>query len=199
MGTKSRRWICIALLFALVLGGCETVKEHKETAVGAGVGAGVGAVIGGVTKGTKGAVIGGLLGALAGGAVGAYIEYRDKDSEETKDDLDYDPSEGVRVEALDVTPTPSSVAPGDEVKLKARYAVMTPDDRSVEVTERRQITYRGETVGDTSVTVDRIPGTYTSEVSIRLPRNAKSGDYEVVFTASTNKSSSQSRDKFEVK
>src|SRR6185503_14770678 len=42
----------------------QTVRDHPQTAAGAGVGAAGGAVVGGLAGGTKGAVIGGLLGAL---------------------------------------------------------------------------------------------------------------------------------------
>jgi outer membrane protein with glycine zipper len=52
----------------------QTVKDHPQTAVGAGVGAAGGAVVGGLAGGTKGAVIGGLLGARAGGVVGNHVE-----------------------------------------------------------------------------------------------------------------------------
>ena len=55
----------------------DTIRDHPQTAAGAGVGAAGGAVVGGLAGGTKGAVVGGLLGALAGGAIGNYIERRE--------------------------------------------------------------------------------------------------------------------------
>src|SRR5512145_447023 len=55
----------------------QTIRDHPQTAVGAGVGAAGGAVVGGLAGGTKGAVVGGLLGALAGGAIGNYVERRE--------------------------------------------------------------------------------------------------------------------------
>ena len=58
----------------------DTIRDHPQTAAGAGVGAAGGAVVGGLAGGTKGAVVGGLLGALAGGAIGNYIERREASS-----------------------------------------------------------------------------------------------------------------------
>jgi hypothetical protein len=61
----------------------DTIRNHPQTAAGAGVGAAGGAVVGGLAGGTKGAVVGGLLGGLAGGAIGNYIERRESSAPQT--------------------------------------------------------------------------------------------------------------------
>ena len=80
-----------------------------------------GAAVGGLAGGRKGAVVGALVGALAGGAVGAYLDHQDKTAEETRQEHNYAPEQGVRLELTNVAAEPQSVAPGSEVRLKATY------------------------------------------------------------------------------
>jgi outer membrane protein OmpA-like peptidoglycan-associated protein len=74
--------LCLALLLALGLAGCETPMGHRET--GTLIGAAGGAVIGAVAydkNRTKGALVGAVGGALAGGVVGRYMDDQKRDLE----------------------------------------------------------------------------------------------------------------------
>lgn len=63
--------IVIAVVAALLLAGCQTVRQERALA-GAVIGGTTGAVIGGAAGGTGGAVLaGGAIGAVAGGILGA--------------------------------------------------------------------------------------------------------------------------------
>jgi outer membrane protein OmpA-like peptidoglycan-associated protein len=79
--------IVVALITgALVLTGCETVKEastspeYAKTRRGAGYGAAAGAVIGLLTRGDKlqNALIGAAVGGIAGGAIGNYQDRQER-------------------------------------------------------------------------------------------------------------------------
>ena len=156
-------------------------EEHKGAAVGAGVGAAAGAVTGAALgKSTKAAVIGGLVGALLGGAVGHYTHDQQKTREQTAQTYNYTTAQGTILTIEEATFSPRSVRPGDVLEIKMTYAVLTPSPGTkIGVTEIREITYEGELVGRPEVRVDRLDGTYSSAVPIRLPSGAKNGLYRV--------------------
>jgi hypothetical protein len=184
----------------LLVPGCDFIQEHEKAAIGVGAGALGGAAIGGLADGERGAVIGAVVGALAGGAVGAYLDHRDKDAEETKQEQDYDPEQGVNLELTAVTAEPQTVSPGGEVRLEGTYAVMTPNPQDeIVVRETRVITFNGKNVAEVAVEVDRIDGTYTSEVPIILPDTSPAGTYDVKITVETKGDSSVETTTFEVK
>jgi len=118
------------VMFAFLIIGCETVKEHKGAATGAGVGAATGAAAGAVLgkKGSKteAAIIGGLVGALVGGVIGHYAYDKKRTRQETAQKYDYQSSEGTRVRIEDVSAVPATVKPGDKVELGATYALLSP-------------------------------------------------------------------------
>lgn len=175
------------IMFASVIMGCETMKEHKGAATGASIGAATGAVAGALLgkKGakTEAAIIGGLLGALVGGAVGHYTYDVKRTRQETAQRYDYEPSEGtvVRIEYTSVEP--AHIKPGGKVKLSATYALLSPSpDSDITTTEIREIRHEEELVGRPEVTVTRKGGTYFSTVPLFLPSDAKAGIYRVVTT-----------------
>ncbi len=165
---------------ALALQGCAWMKEHRKIVTGAGIGAIGGAVIGGLAKGKKGAVYGALAGALAGGLIGAYLEHKDKDANTTYQTYNYQPTQGIRLELADVAADPATIRPGGKTYLQATYALMAPDpNQQLAVTETRIITLGGQEVARLSSNVNRIPGTYTSQVPITLKPDAPRGRYEL--------------------
>ena len=191
----------LALLaaLALLLPGCEFLKEHKKAAIGAGIGAAAGAGIGYAVKGKKGALVGGLLGALAGGAIGEYLHRRDKSAQQTNQDHAYQPTQGVRVELVGAGADPNAVPPGGQVTLQATYALMAPNvAQEVQVTETRLVTLNGVKVAETTANVARVPGTYTSKVPITLPPNATRGSYRYVVTVAAAGQTSQLESAFAV-
>ncbi|HEY7528714.1 MAG TPA: glycine zipper domain-containing protein [Candidatus Deferrimicrobiaceae bacterium] len=183
-----RNFACavVAVLFlASLAGGCaqtgQAVRENPKTAIGAGTGVVGGAVVGGLLGGKRGAVIGGLLGGLAGGAIGHYMDNREKTLAETSRDYGYKPAQGIRLKIESLRPNPTLLAPGETVNINLTYAVLTPSvDRQVLVRETREILVNGNSVGRTSVEIEREGGTWKSIVPITLPADAPPGTYRVV-------------------
>lgn len=190
------------ILMMGVLSSCEStpqvIKEHKETAIGAGAGAAGGAVIGGLAGGTKGAVIGGLLGALAGGVVGNYLERQDKDGPAAASTVGYRPEQGDLVRVDKVEASPSTVRPGGTVNLSSTYTILTPSGQTQTVKETREVRHNGALVANPSLDVQRANGTFTSALPITLPSNALAGTYEVTITVAMGDRVSHSMTTFTV-
>lgn len=190
--------VAVILVVMSGLAGCETVSEHKETAIGAGAGAVGGAVIGGVAGGKTGAIIGGLLGALAGGVVGNYVERKDRDRAQAASAVGYRPEQGnlVRVDKVEVSPT--TVGPGGTVNLTSTYTILTPSDQTMTVHETREVRHNGALVANPSLDVQRANGTFTSTLPITLPSNALAGTYEVTITVAMGDRTARSMTNFTV-
>ena len=86
MKPNTTRIIVALITSAVVLTGCETMKEastspeYAKTRRGAGYGAAAGAVIGLLTRGDKlqNALIGAAVGGIAGGAIGNYQDRQER-------------------------------------------------------------------------------------------------------------------------
>jgi hypothetical protein len=202
----------------------DTIRDHPQTAAGAGVGAAGGAVVGGLAGGTKGAVVGGLLGALAGGAIGNYIERREASPPQTSSTTpstttssSTTPSTSgstVGVPSTTTSPTsangaslvridrvqaqPSQPRPGDTVHLDATYTILSSSEQVVPVRETREVRLDGELVANPAVDVTRQTGTYSSALPITLPANARAGKYEVTTTVASGNRRSTSTTSFSV-
>jgi hypothetical protein len=198
------RTISIVLILALAVPigttGCETISEHKETAVGVGVGAAAGAVLGGlISKNTTGVVVGGLLGALGGGAIGYYLERRDRDRDEAVKQTGYEPSQGTLVQVEDVQVTPNPVSPGRIVYPLVRYTVLTPDSaQTLTVRETRELRRGGELVANPTTEFTRANGTFTRALPITLPESAPRGAYELTVTVAVGDRSDRKSTTFTV-
>ena len=189
-----------ASLMMVVLPACTFTQEHPGLATGAGIGAAGGAIAGGlITGGRRGMLWGALAGALVGGAIGAYKDSQDKTAAETNATHSYTPEKGVQLQMESVAAEPQSATPGQDVSLKATYAIMAPDpQQQIEIKETRTITLNGQNVANTEITVVRAPGTRTSTVPITLPDNAKAGTYELKIAVSTGEQSSSMTTTFTV-
>jgi hypothetical protein len=192
----------------------QTIRDHPQTAAGAGVGAAGGAVVGGLAGGTKGAVIGGLLGALAGGAIGNYVERREATLPQTastppstggttisvpRPTVPRTNTNGAAVVRVDqVQAQPSLLRPGDTVNLNATYTILSPSEQLVAVRETREVRLNGELVANPAVEVARQTGTYSSALPITLPANARTGRYDVTTTVVSGDRQSSSTTSFSV-
>jgi hypothetical protein len=184
------RTTAVVVLIAFFSGifGCASVpEEHKGAATGAGVGAATGAVAGALLghhgAKTEMAILGGLLGALAGGLIGHYAYDQKRTAEETDRKYGYSSSRGTRVVIESVSAVPKTVRPGDEVNLKATYAIMgVPNQREISVVETREIRHNGQLVGRPEVRVSQTGGTFDSSVPLTLPDRAERGKYVVLTT-----------------
>ena len=185
----------------------DTIRDHPQTAAGAGVGA------------AGGAVVGGLLGALAGGAIGNYIERREASLPQTSSTspTTTTPSTSgstVGVPSTTTSPTsttsaslvridrvqtqPSQLRPGDTVNLDATYTILSSSEQVVPVRETREVRLDGELVANPAVDVTRQTGTYSSALPITLPANARAGKYEVTTTVASGDRRSTSTTSFSV-
>jgi len=197
----------------------DTIRDHPQTAAGAGVGAAGGAVVGGLAGGTKGAVVGGLLGALAGGAIGNYIERREASAPQTSSTTSpttTSSTSGSTIGIPSTTPSPTSTTsaslvridrvqtqpsqlrPGDTVNLDATYTILSSSEQVVPVRETREVRLDGELVANPAVDVTRQTGTYSSALPITLPANARAGKYEVTTTVASGDRRSTSTTSFSV-
>ncbi len=185
--------------FTLGITGCATMSdEYQGAAKGAGIGAATGALAGALLAGegsrTKGAILGGLAGALTGGVVGNYTADQKSTAAETANKYGYQPSTGIMLKVVSTLASPATVQPGGTVNLIAGYAVMSPTPSTpVAITESHEIRLNNELVGNPSVNVSHPAGTYSSNIPLTLPQNAKKGIYKVTTTISTA-SGKQSRE-----
>ncbi|HWQ69370.1 MAG TPA: glycine zipper domain-containing protein [Patescibacteria group bacterium] len=190
-----KQGVALLLCLFLVTGGTfgcaaleEQVKAHPETALGAGIGAAAGMLTGGLIFGNAaGTLLGGLVGGLTGGVVGNVIEARSQDRAATSQQYNYSPAQGtmVKIEAVEVHP--AQIRPGDTINLNMRFAVLTPNvQQTLQVSERRQIFLNSSVVGDSTLQVQRMGGTWTSSQPLTLPANAASGSYRVVMSVTAD-------------
>ena len=79
-----KRFVRVAVLLALVPGGCASMSNTDKGVVGGGaVGAGTGAVVGHALGHTgAGAVIGGVVGAVTGGVIGNHMDENERQAAE---------------------------------------------------------------------------------------------------------------------
>ena len=199
----TRRLIAAAtiVLFLTALVGCETMsRDDKATLGGLGAGAAVGTLAGlAFGQGAGAAIAGGMIGALAGGIIGHYAFGKNEDHKKTAQDYNYKPSIGTLLEMEGVQLTPGTIKPGGTVEIRMSYAVLAPrPDEATNVTEIREIRYKGRLVGEPTVNVTRDGGTYTSSVPITLPANAIPGTYTVKATVRTENESDSMQASFEV-
>ena len=191
MTLSLRQGVALLLCLFLVAGGTlgcasieEQVKAHPETALGAGIGTAADMLTGGLIFGNAaGTLVGGLLGGLTGGVIGNVIEARSYDRAATSQRYHYSQAQGtiLRIEAVEAHP--AQIRPGDTINLNVRFAVLAPNvQQAVQVSERRQIFFNGSAVGDSTLQVQRMGGTWTSSQPFTLPANAASGSYQVVMT-----------------
>jgi len=180
----------MSLVFLIGCLSCATLEEHKGAAIGAGVGAAAGAVVGGVAghhgHKTETAIIGGLVGGLIGGVVGHYAYDVKRNREQTVQKYNYQESTGTMIRIEEVSVAPDTIYPGDKVDLRATYAVLASDPNTeVNITEIREIRHGEELVGRPEVNVTRKGSTYSSNLPLFMPKDAKQGAYRVITTIQT--------------
>jgi hypothetical protein len=193
--------LTVILMFLAAMVGCESIpQEHRGAAAGAGIGAAAG-TLGGIVfgQGAGAAVAGGLIGALVGGVIGHYAYDKQKTQEQTAKQYNYQPASGEMVSIEKASVSPATVAPGGKVDMNLTYAVLTPDPKAVvNVQEVREIRHNGALVGKPTVSVQREGGTYSSDVPLTLPADAKKGTYTVLTTVTINQASDSRESSFTV-
>ena len=202
-----RQGVALLLCLFLVAGGTlgcaaieEQVKAHPETAIGAGVGTAVGLLTGGlIFHNAAGTLLGGLVGGLTGGAIGNVMEARAQDRVATAERYHYTSAQGtiLRIEAVEAHPI--KIRPGETINLNMRFVVLTRNaQQTIQVSERRQIFLNSSVVGDSTLQVQRMGGTWTSSQPLTLPANAASGSYRVVMSVTADGTEATQRTTFTV-
>ncbi len=207
MALSLRQGVALLLCLFLVAGGTlgcaaieEQVKTHPETALGAGIGAAAGMLTGGLIFGNAaGTLVGGLLGGLTGGVIGNVIEARSWDRSATSQRYHYSPTQGTMLQIEAVEAHPAQIRPGDTINLNMRFAVLAPNiQHSVQVSERRQILFNSSPVGDSTLQIQRMGGTWTSSQPLTLPANAASGSYRVIMSVKADSTEATQQTTFTV-
>ncbi len=191
----------VVLVFLVALVGCESMSgEDKKTLYGAGAGATVGTLAAlAFGQGAGIAIAGGLGGALVGGLLGRYAFGKSEDHNKTAQDYNHNPSAGSLLEIEKVEVNPTRVSPGNQVDIYVQYAFLaqTPNQET-NITEIREIYYKGKLVGKPTVILPRTGGTYHSDVPLTLPNNALPGEYEVKIIIKAGEEVDVSRTTFNV-
>jgi hypothetical protein len=211
MNRIQKKVACLIItgVFLVSLFGCATsdqYEQHKGAAVGGATGAAVGGVIGGVI-GEKsgntmtGVVLGALIGGLAGAAIGhyAYDQVRSEDQAQEQYGYNYDQAQTALVRVESASASPNVVKAGATINLMATYTVLAEQGATMSVTETREIRYNGDLVGRPQITVQRMGGTYTSQIPLTLATDAKAGKYTVLTTIQVGNNSDARETSFTIK
>ncbi len=184
------RPVAVVCLAGMLAQGCGWFRDNPNAVKGAGIGAIAGGALGYLFgghgrhhHGRGRAVVGGaLLGALIGGAVGYYADRKQRTAQETNQAYNYQPAQGTRIEVSSAVAEPTVVAPGGTVTLQVTYALMAPNAQAeVPLVETRVVTFGGAKVADLPANVNRVPGTYTTQVPIQLRPDSPRGQYQVTI------------------
>ena len=157
----TRKWLAIAgvVLLVVSLAGCVTDSGYYDPARSAGAGAlggaATGAAIGSIIGAASGhAGTGAWVGAAAGGVLGGvggalYASHRNSEirSGQAAAQANNYQGQGNVVNVDNVTASPATVRPGQQVNLGVDYTILTPDNQPVSATLVREIRYQGNLVG----------------------------------------------------
>jgi len=209
----NRKWLAIALvvIFAGSLVGCATESgsydPYRSAGAGAMGGAATGAAIGSIIGAATGsAATGAWVGAAAGGTMGLvggalYAAHRNSEirsAQATAQAYNYQ-GQGNVVNVDNVSASPSTARPGQQVNLGMTYTILTAANTPVSVTLVREMRVNGQTVGSPhQTTVSNANGTYSDNVSYALPSNATPGSYTVTSKVMSSYGSAQREASFTV-
>jgi hypothetical protein len=209
----TRKCLAIAgvVLLVVSLAGCVTDSGYYDPARSAGAGAlggaATGAAIGSIIGAATGnPATGAWVGAAAGGVLGGvgaalYASHRNSEirsSQAAAQAYNYQ-GQGNVVSVDNVTASPSTVRPGQQVNLGMNYTILTPANSPVSVSLVREIRYNGNLVGSPyQTTVSNANGSFNDNVSYSLPSNATPGVYTVTSRVSSSYGTSQRDTSFSV-
>lgn len=204
---KTHRRLGTALLVAVLAApGCTTApgKDGKalfkspdeciaaNTVGGAVLGGIAGKLFGGDSKSTAAGAVAGAAIAFAAAWGSCFKQFSTAQSQqvkgykETSQQIKYSPRQGTVVRIDDYALDPVEAAPGDTVKFKAKYTVMTPTAKDIPVTETRilkfydksQNKYVEYAVPENTVIA---PGSRSADGSVAIPGNAEAGQFKLAF------------------
>lgn len=196
--THKKRHLALGLAASLTavagLPGCSTVQEKIQTTaeehplIFCGMGSMVtgGAVWAGCHYALKGdtatCVIGAVAAAVADG-LNCWWQLKQKiveDYDDTRKKLQYDDSQGVVVKILEFSATPKIAKPGDEVKIRALFALMSPNPYD-EIKFERKITLPGDSKPRTEI-ITYQPGTWgIDDFPFKVENSSPDGKVELTL------------------
>ena len=180
------------LLLALTVSGCYTERQAQYTTTGAGVGAVTGGILGGILGGIsgrpgEGMLVGSIFGGLAGASIGNNEYHLQRSEEDAASYYHYDRQEAQRdlIRVEDLTASPQTVRPGDDVNISATFTMLSPG-KSRLVHEVLEIKHDGRVIGKPETTIKRQGGTWVSSIPVRIPPEATPGTYTVTLVVESD-------------
>ena len=199
------------VLFTVSLVGCAPESGYYDpyrsagagALGGAATGAAIGSIIGAATGNpATGAWVGAAAGGVLGGVGGAlYAGHRNSEirSSQAAAQANNYQGQGNVVSVDNVSASPSTVRPGQQVSLGMTYTILTPANAPVSVTLVREIRFNGQTVGSPyQTTVSNANGIFSDNVTYSLPNNATPGTYAVTSRVMSSYGTSQKDATFSV-
>ena len=195
---KSLSALLVVSMFGMtVMPGCATMEGS------AGSGALIGGLAGGIIGNQSGrAIEGALIGALAGAVAGAIIhdvrDRRTRSAQQTYEQYDYQPSQGLNMNIEGSRVNPSRVPAGNKVEGSVDYAVMGSGN-GVNVREQFVLMKGNDVIGEVySGETPRTDGTFNKSVDIEFPDDTPPGTYRLAHTVTTQNVSRTNYSDFEV-
>lgn len=185
--------IALALCPVLMTSGCAT-QQGTDQVTGAGIGMAGGAALGcltGFLAGgdaggcAKGAAIGAVAGAVAGWGAVKVSQYQASQVRSAQEDQQiYGLTKSVNATQVKInkgTSTPSTVRPGDSVKLFTDYSVQLPaNTSSTPVSESWVLKKDGKVLADLPPQNNlRTSGGWNADATVPIPSNAELGTYVI--------------------
>jgi hypothetical protein len=196
--------IFLIVIFVVVLSGCATNGYYdpaRSTGAGALGGAAVGSALGSIIGAAVGAPgTGAWVGAAAGGVIGGasgylYAQHRNsqtRDANLAHQAYSYNPGRGNIVQIENVNARPSTVKPGSQVNMEVSYTLLSPENQPQQVTIVREITEGGRQVTQPYYNQTTFAdGTYTDNVALTIPREARPGSYTLTTKVMTSRATDQ--------
>lgn len=180
--TRQLKIVTLALCCGLSAG-CANQQGNQQL-LGAGLGTAIGCGIGYAIGGDVGCAVGGALGAAAGWGIVAQYQATQVRSAEQDQQL-YGLAEPVNATTVKIrkgSASPTSVRPGDTVKVVTDYSLMAPASTQgpIAVQESWALKKDGKVIADLPPqSNNRAAGGWAADASIPIPKNAKAGTYVV--------------------
>lgn len=116
--------------------------------------------------------------------LGNYADEQKKSRQESLREIDYRSSQGNLVRIEETTNEPLRITPGEMVKLRTSYYVMSPaPEAEIKIVETRIIQYNAQNVVDPLVReVRKRQGLAISTAKLSIPKDAIKGEYIVITT-----------------
>jgi outer membrane lipoprotein SlyB len=177
----------------------DKMAEHKETLIGGLAGGAAGATIGGLVGKKKGAIIGGSVGLVSGALIGNYYAKQERTRTQTTASVGYRPEQGNLLTVSDATAVPTVAKQGDSVKINSKYTILRPDEEKATIKETREVRCNGTLVDTQTAEVRLDQGEQRITWEYPIPRDAKTGTYQVLTTAAIDDKQSAATASFAIK